>query len=79
MRPVDNPAFATDRPQDATNPRTIEAVVSLRESSIVTMAAHGVLDADQVAAAFRFRHAWETVQQMRPAALGFDRMDFRWL
>ena len=68
---VDNPEFSTDRPENETNPRTIE-VVSLRESSIVTLAAHGVLDADQVAAAFRFRHAWETVQRLRPAALGFD-------
>jgi hypothetical protein len=34
-------------------------VVALRESSIASLAAHGLLDADQVAAAMRFREAWE--------------------
>lgn len=68
---VDNPAFATDRPADENNPRTVAAVVSLRESSIISLAAHGVLDADQVASAWRFRRAWETVQAMRVTSAGF--------
>ena len=69
---VDNPEFSTERPESADNPRTAQAIVNLRESSIVTLAQHGVLNADQAAAAYRFRRAWETVQRMRPASVGFD-------
>lgn len=56
---VANPEFRADRPEDMSNRRHIEAVVSLRESSVVTMASHGLLSADQVAAAWRFRHAYD--------------------
>ena len=69
---VDNPEFSTDRPIDESNPRTVQAVVSLRESSIISLAAHGVLDADQVASAWRFRRAWELVQAMRVTSAGFS-------
>jgi hypothetical protein len=41
-----------------------QPVTSLRESSIVSLAAHGVLDASQVAAAWRFRRTWEQAQQI---------------
>lgn len=37
-------------------------IVSLRQSSIVALAAHGLLDADQVAAAFRFRNTWSALE-----------------
>lgn len=40
-------------------------VVPLRENSIITLAQHGVLDADQVAAAWRFRRAYELVRDVR--------------
>lgn len=36
-------------------------VVSLRESSVTVLAAHGLLDATQVNAAFRFRNLWEAL------------------
>jgi hypothetical protein len=69
---VDNPYYSADHPESETNPRQIEAVVNLRESSVVTLAAHGILDADQVDAAFRFRRAWETVASARQSSIGFD-------
>jgi hypothetical protein len=69
---VDNPYFSADHPESRDNPRQVEAVVNLREWSVATLAAHGVLDADQVAAAFRFRNAWETVQEARQASFGFS-------
>jgi len=69
---VDNPAFSTSQPAGELNPRFVTAVVSLRESSIVSLATHGVLDADQVAAAWRFRRAWEAVRSMRMSSAGFD-------
>lgn len=50
-------------------------VVSLRESSIVTLASHGVLDADQVAAAWRFRKAWEVLADLRRPSRLFERVD----
>lgn len=42
-------------------------VVSLRPSSVVTLAAHGLLDAVQVEAAFRFRGFWETLDKNMPS------------
>lgn len=46
--------------------------VSLRESSIVSLAARKMLDADQVAAAWRFQRAFEIVSAIRPAVLDPD-------
>lgn len=40
-------------------------VVSLRESSVTSLAAHGLLNASQVAAAHRFRNAWEALDEDR--------------
>ena len=44
-------------------------VVALRENSIITLAQHGVLNADQVAAAWRFRRAYELVRNIRTGEL----------
>ena len=68
---VDNPYFSADHPESRDNPRVVEAIVNLREWSVASLAAHGVLDADQVAAAFRFRNAWEIAQGARQASFGF--------
>jgi hypothetical protein len=70
--PVDNPFYSPAQPDGGGNPRTVEAVVNLRESSVITLAAHGVLNAAQVAAAFRFRNSWDAVQAARPASIGFE-------
>lgn len=72
---VDNPEFVTGQPQDATNPRFVDAVVSLRESSIVTLARNGVLNADQVDAAWHFRKAWEDLSRLRQPSLLFEKID----
>jgi hypothetical protein len=69
---VDNPYFSTSHPEGFGNPRTTDAVVVLRESSITTLAALGLLDADQVAAAWRYKRAWESVQSTGIAAVGFS-------
>lgn len=69
---VDNPEFSTSKPAGDSNPRFVTAVVSLRESSVISLARNGMLDTDQVAAAWRFRRAWETVKAMPPGSAGFD-------
>lgn len=47
-------------------------VVGFRQSSVVTLAAHGVLDANQVAAAFRFRNLFEVVIEAKRQSIGFN-------
>src|SRR6188768_4157465 len=64
-----NPEFRTNQPEGEANPRYIDAVVSLRENSIISLAAHGVLDANQVAAAWHFRKAFETVRNIGGGSL----------
>lgn len=71
---VVNPEFNNDRPEGIGNARYIDAVVSLRESSIITMAQHGVLTGDQVAAAWRFRKAFETLNQTKGATVDPDQL-----
>src|SRR5262245_12879115 len=52
--------------------RSITEVLPLRQaSSVATMAAHGALDKGQVAAAFRFRNAFETVVEAKRESIGF--------
>lgn len=51
-------------------------VVPLRESSVITLAAHGLLDADQVAAAFRFRNTWADWVGLRSRYGQFEKIDF---
>lgn len=53
-------------------PSVVPDVVGFRQSSVVTLAAHGVLDADQVAAAFRFRNAFEIVIEAKRQSIGFN-------
>lgn len=50
----------------------VEPIVAFRESSVTTLARSGVLDADQIAAAFRFRNAFEVVVDAKRASLGFQ-------
>jgi hypothetical protein len=46
-------------------------VLSLRQSSVATMAAHGAINAAQVAAAFRFRNAFEVTVDAKRESIGF--------
>lgn len=48
------------------------AVLGMRQSSVVTLAAHGMLDADQVAAAFHFRNCFELVVEAKRRSIGFN-------
>ena len=50
----------------------VQPVVAFRDSSVTTLGRTGVIDADQVAAAFRFRNAFETVVDAKRASLGFE-------
>lgn len=68
---VDNPYYSADHPENQTNPRIVDAVVSLRQNSIISLAERKLIDADQVAAAWRFRKAWETVQSATDHSAGF--------
>jgi hypothetical protein len=74
-RSVPNPYFSGSHPESDGNPRKIDVVVNLRESSIVSLAAHGVLDADQVTAGFRFRRRWEEISRIHHPAHLFERID----
>ena len=64
------------KPSTAIVPIEGAPVAGLRESSIVSLASHGVLDADQVSAAWRFRRLWEAAQQIHLAnAHALERID----
>lgn len=56
-----------ERPSPA--PGACAPVVALRENSIITLAQHGALDAAQVAAAWRFRRAYELLRDVRASEL----------
>nr|WP_106795308.1 hypothetical protein [Rhizobium sp. H4] len=75
LRPVlvANPFHSRAHPADATNPRDVVAMINVRESAITTMAARGVLDAAQVAAADRFRRLWESMGGKVASAIDYGR------
>jgi len=50
-------------------------VVAIRESSIATLAAHGLLDAEQVSAALHFRDLWERYISLSRPTMAFERID----
>lgn len=58
----------TPKRKIVTLPSVVSEVVPLRESSVVTLASHGLLSARQVAAAFRFRNEWDTFERDSSAA-----------
>lgn len=69
---VQNPDFSPGLPENDSNRRLANAVVNLRESSVVTLAARGVLNASQVGAAFKFRNEWEVVEGVQRHSVGFS-------
>ncbi|MHC2489372.1 hypothetical protein CN200_31680 [Sinorhizobium meliloti] len=75
LRPatVANPYFSRAHPPGPTNPRTIPAVVNVRESAVTTMASRGVLDSAQVAAADRFRKLFEAMGGKGAGAIDYGR------
>jgi hypothetical protein len=65
---VDNPAFEPERPESGVNERRIRAVVNLRQSATASLAAYGILDKTQIAAANRFGAYWEIAHGLRLSA-----------
>ncbi|PKA39663.1 hypothetical protein CWR43_30830 [Rhizobium sullae] len=63
LRPtlVPNPYFSRAHREDATNPRTIPAIINIKESAVVMLYSRGRLDDAQFAAASKFRALWEAV------------------
>lgn len=58
-------------------PHKVTPIVHLRESSISSLAAHGVIDADQVVAAFHFRSAWERYADLHNPRQFAERVDYQ--
>ncbi|WP_237352972.1 MULTISPECIES: hypothetical protein [unclassified Rhizobium] len=58
---VANPYYTPAHDGEAGNPRTIPAIVNIRESAITMLASRGRIDAAQLAAATRFRALWEAM------------------
>ncbi|NKM56371.1 hypothetical protein GFL21_17920 [Rhizobium anhuiense] len=58
---VANPYYSPSHDGEAGNPRTIPAIVNIRESAITMLASRGRIDAAQLAAATRFRALWEAM------------------
>ncbi|MGO6791498.1 hypothetical protein ACCS70_34085 [Rhizobium ruizarguesonis] len=52
---VANPYYSPSHDGYASNPRTVQAFVNLKESAITMLASRGRIDAAQLAAAMRFR------------------------
>ena len=70
---VENPDHSRAHAGDATNPRTVPAMINIRELAITTMAARGVLDAVQIEAATRFRALWEAMGGKGVSAIDYGR------
>ncbi|MDX6000911.1 MULTISPECIES: hypothetical protein [Rhizobium] len=58
---ITNPYYSPAHDGEASNPRTVPAIVNLKESAITMLASRGRIDAAQLAAATRFRALWEAV------------------
>ncbi|TAT82481.1 hypothetical protein [Rhizobium ruizarguesonis] len=58
---IANPYYSSTHDGEAGNPRTVPAIINLKESAITMLASRGRIDAAQLAAATRFRALWEAV------------------
>lgn len=50
-------------------------LIPIRDSSIATLAAHGLLNAEQISAALHFRDLWERYVSLSRPAMAFERID----
>lgn len=71
---VDNPLYSREHDGDRTNPRRTGAFVNIRESAITLLAAKGVLNASQTAAAVKFRQLWERMGGAGAGAMDYSRV-----
>ncbi len=58
---VANPYYSPAHDGEASNPRTVPAIINLKESAITMLASRGRIDAAQLTAATRFRALWEAM------------------
>lgn len=71
---VDNPQFSRSHAEGRHgNVAKITAIVNVRESAIATLAARGVINSSQVAAADRFRSLWEQMGGAGAGAFDYSR------
>lgn len=70
---VENPNWSRSHDGDKTNPRFITVAFNHKESAISALAAKGVLDAAQVAAAVRFRGLWEALGGSGAKAMDYSK------
>lgn len=70
---VDNPHYSRAHSGEKWNPPKSAAVMNIRESAISLLAAKGVINAAQVAAADRFRGLWETLGGSGAGALDYTK------
>lgn len=69
----ENPLWSRDHAGDKTNVRFVSLAVNMRESAITALAAKGVIDEAQCAAADRFRRAWEAMGGAGARAIDYSR------
>jgi hypothetical protein len=70
---IENPNWSRDHDGDKTNIRYVQQPINVRESAITTLAAKGVINAAQTAAADRFRHLWEVMGGAGAPALDYSK------
>lgn len=70
---VDNPYFQPEHFESPSNPKTITALVNIRESAVETLFARGQLDKAQKRAADRFRGFWEAMGGAGAKAMDYTR------
>ncbi|MBZ9894230.1 hypothetical protein LB545_07715 [Mesorhizobium sp. BR1-1-6] len=70
---IENPNWSRDHDGDKTNVRYVSQPINIRESAITTLAAKGVINAGQAAAAVRFRAAWERMGGAGAGALDYSK------
>jgi hypothetical protein len=70
---IDNPHYSRAHSGEKWNPPKSAALVNIRESAVSLLAAKGVLNAAQVAAADRFRSLWEALGGSGAGALDYTK------
>ncbi|PSM18525.1 hypothetical protein C7T96_10205 [Nitratireductor sp. StC3] len=69
---VDNPDFSRDHAEGRYgNARSVEAVQNIRESSITTLHARGIISGAQAHAGDRFRRLWEAMGGAGASAINY--------
>lgn len=73
MAEIENPNWSRAHDGVRTNVRYVQQPINIRESAITTLAAKGVIDEAQTAAADRFRALWERMGGAGAGALDYSR------